>query len=95
VLLAAACEALARRIVHQAGPENLAEIMSNRYQHRQVDGDASEMSSALELAIDQHWYVIGMTKVHALILLPVAPSSYLRVKRRMVRRVRGRLCFRH
>ncbi|KAH6915117.1 calcium activated cation channel [Coprinopsis sp. MPI-PUGE-AT-0042] len=51
---AAACEALARRIVHQAGPENLAEIMSNRYQHRQVDGDASEMSSALELAIDQH-----------------------------------------
>lgn len=54
-VLATACEVLARRIVHLAEPEKIKNIMSNRYQHRQVDGDESEMSSALELAIDQHW----------------------------------------
>lgn len=52
---AVACEVLARRIVHLTEPEKIKNIMSNRYQHRQVDGDESEMSSALELAIDQNW----------------------------------------
>ena len=50
-----ACEVLARRIVHLEGQVKLKDIMSTRYQHRQVDGDESEMSSALEVAIDQHW----------------------------------------
>ncbi|KJA29836.1 hypothetical protein HYPSUDRAFT_60682 [Hypholoma sublateritium FD-334 SS-4] len=51
---AVACEVLARRIVHLEGQARLKDIMSTRYQHRQVDGDESEMSSALEVAIDQH-----------------------------------------
>lgn len=33
--------------------------MSTRYQHRQIDGDESEMSSALEMAIDQHWFALN------------------------------------
>ncbi|KAF8213829.1 hypothetical protein K438DRAFT_1955928 [Mycena galopus ATCC 62051] len=51
---AAACEVLARRIVHLAPPGTLNEIMSARFQHVQVDGDMSDMSSALEMAIDSH-----------------------------------------
>ncbi|KAF8204720.1 calcium activated cation channel [Pholiota molesta] len=51
---AIACEVLARRIVHLAEPDRINAIMSTRYQHRQIDGDKSEMSSALEMAIDQH-----------------------------------------
>lgn len=51
---AVACEVLARRIVHLAEPDRIATIMSTRYQHRQIDGDESEMASALESAIDQH-----------------------------------------
>lgn len=51
---AIACEVLARRIVYLAEPDRLCAIMSTRYRHRQVDGDVSEMSSALEMAIDQH-----------------------------------------
>ncbi|KAJ7786312.1 hypothetical protein B0H16DRAFT_1355621 [Mycena metata] len=51
---ATACEVLARRIVHIAPPETLNSIMSTRFQHIQVDGDESDMSSALEMAIDAH-----------------------------------------
>ncbi|KAJ7068566.1 calcium activated cation channel [Mycena amicta] len=51
---ATACEVLARRIVHMAPPETLNELMSTRFQHIQVDGDKSDMSSALEMAIDSH-----------------------------------------
>ncbi|KAF9534693.1 calcium activated cation channel [Crepidotus variabilis] len=51
---AIACEVLARRIVHLSDPNKIKDIMSTRYKHRQVDGDESEMSSALEVAIDQH-----------------------------------------
>ncbi|KAF9569112.1 calcium activated cation channel [Agrocybe pediades] len=51
---AIACEVLARRIVHLTEPDRINAIMSTRYKHRQVDGDESEMSSALEMAIDQH-----------------------------------------
>jgi hypothetical protein len=52
---ATACEVLARRIVHISPPERLPIIMSSRFQHRQVDGDVSDMSSALEMAIDSSW----------------------------------------
>ncbi|KAG6910952.1 hypothetical protein DXG01_006006 [Tephrocybe rancida] len=51
---ATACEVLARRIVHMSPPERLRSIMSSRFKHRQVDGDESDMSSALEVAIDSH-----------------------------------------
>ncbi|KAF8897831.1 calcium activated cation channel [Infundibulicybe gibba] len=51
---AIACEVLARRIVHASPQDRLSAIMSTRFKHRQIDGDVSEMSSALELAIDQH-----------------------------------------
>jgi hypothetical protein len=55
--LAIACEVLARRIVHAAPPDRLHSLMSARFKYRQLDGDISEMSSALEMAIDSHWYV--------------------------------------
>ncbi|KAJ7368610.1 hypothetical protein DFH08DRAFT_831810 [Mycena albidolilacea] len=51
---ATACEVLARRIVHLAPPETLNAIMSTRFQHIQADGDKSDTSSALEMAIDSH-----------------------------------------
>ena len=52
-----ACEVLARRIIHLMEPDRIKSVMSERYKHRQIDGDESEMSNALELAIDQHWYL--------------------------------------
>lgn len=58
-ILAIACEVLARRITHHAPADRLSNIMSTRYQHRQSDGDI-ELSSALELAIDTHWYVYSV-----------------------------------
>ncbi|KDQ64365.1 hypothetical protein JAAARDRAFT_144983 [Jaapia argillacea MUCL 33604] len=51
---ATACEVLARRIVHQSPPDRLPSIMSTRYQNREEDDEASEVTSALELAIDLH-----------------------------------------
>lgn len=51
---ATACEVLARRIVHNASPDRLQSLMSTRFRHREWDGDPSNLSSALELAIDQH-----------------------------------------
>ena len=51
-----ACEVIARRIVHLTESDSIKSVMSMRYKYRQVDGDESEMSNALELAIDQHWY---------------------------------------
>ena len=61
---ATACEVLARRIVHLTEPDKVKSIMSMRYKHRQIDGDESELSNALELAIDQHWYF--HTSIHLL-----------------------------
>lgn len=52
--VARACETLARRIVHLVPQEMIYVIMSTRYQRLLPDGGASEMSSALELAIDNH-----------------------------------------
>lgn len=49
---AIACEVLARRVVHQAPPDRLTSIMSTRFRHREWDGDDSDLSTALELAID-------------------------------------------
>lgn len=51
---AIACEVLARRIVHNCPPERLNSLMSTRFRHKEWDGDDSSLSSALELAIDQH-----------------------------------------
>ncbi|KAI5124740.1 hypothetical protein M0805_005375 [Coniferiporia weirii] len=51
---AIACEVLARRIVHGAPSDRLTSIMSTRYRHLEWDGERSDLSSALELAIDTH-----------------------------------------
>ncbi|KAL0067656.1 Calcium channel yvc1 [Marasmius tenuissimus] len=51
---AIACEVLARRIVHRTPPERLTAVLSTRYTHTQVDGDESDPTSALEMAIDSH-----------------------------------------
>lgn len=56
MLKAFACEVLARRIVHLSAHDSLAGIMSKRFRHRQADGGESELSSALETAIDSNWY---------------------------------------
>jgi hypothetical protein len=52
-----ACEVIARRLIHLTEPDSIKSVMSMRYKHRQIDGDESEMSNALELAIDQGWYL--------------------------------------
>jgi hypothetical protein len=49
------------------GPGRLMSIMSTRYRYREFDGDSSNPSSALEFAIDQHWYVL--CKIMSLIFL--------------------------
>lgn len=55
--LATACEVLARRVVHQAeSPEQIESILSARFRHKEIDGDISGRVSALEMAIDTHWY---------------------------------------
>jgi len=59
-LLAVACEVLARKMVHLFPRDKLTDVMSTRYQHLQSDGDVSDPASALEMAIDQHWYVIWL-----------------------------------
>ncbi|KAI0772122.1 hypothetical protein BD413DRAFT_548533 [Trametes elegans] len=51
---AIACEVLARRVLHQAPPEKISAVMSSRFRHKEVDGDVSGRSSALEMAIDSH-----------------------------------------
>ncbi|GBE79923.1 calcium activated cation channel [Sparassis crispa] len=51
---ATACEVLARRVVHQAGPDRISHMLSTRFRHSEPDGDMSENASALELAIDSH-----------------------------------------
>ncbi|KAG1846767.1 hypothetical protein DFJ58DRAFT_798534 [Suillus subalutaceus] len=51
---AVACEVLARRIIHQSPSEKIKSLMSTRHRHREPDGDISEASSALEIAIDTH-----------------------------------------
>ena len=57
LVIATACEVLARRVIHQAPPEKLQDIMSARFRHKEIDGDISGRVSALEMAIDSHWCV--------------------------------------
>jgi hypothetical protein len=40
--------------------------MSSRYRHITSSGEISTVSSALELAVDQHWYVNRRIYVQAL-----------------------------
>ena len=49
-----AAEVLARRIVQALPAERLASVMSTRFRYREIDGDASPPTSALETAIDQN-----------------------------------------
>jgi hypothetical protein len=56
---AIACEVLARRVVHLSPPDRLNDIMSTRFSHLEWDGERSDLSTALELAIDSHWYEFG------------------------------------
>lgn len=57
IIQAVACEVLARRIVHQTPLDKVVPMITNRYNYRESDGDISEASSALEVAIDNHWWV--------------------------------------
>lgn len=59
-----ACEVIASRIIHLMEPDSIKSVMSMRYKYRQIDGEESEMSNALELAIDQGWYLY--TSIHLL-----------------------------
>lgn len=52
---ATACEVLARRIIHVSPVDRITPMMSTRFTHREVDGDSSDKTSALEMAIDSHW----------------------------------------
>ena len=54
---AIACEVIARRVVHLSPPDRLNDIMSTRFRHLGWSGEESELSTALELAIDTHWYL--------------------------------------
>ncbi|KAI0089070.1 calcium activated cation channel [Irpex rosettiformis] len=51
---AIACEVLARRVIHVSPPERITSMMSTRYTHKELDGDNSDKTSALEMAIDSH-----------------------------------------
>ncbi|KAJ3556721.1 hypothetical protein NM688_g1867 [Phlebia brevispora] len=51
---ATACEVLARRVIHVSPADRIATMMSTRFTHRELDGDASDKTSALEMAIDSH-----------------------------------------
>ena len=81
---AIACEVLARRIVHQAPPDRLTCIMSTRFKHRQIDGDDSDMSSALELAIDSRWCVFTALIGSVTATVIIARYSCLRQRHRTV-----------
>ena len=54
---AIACEVLARRVTHHAAPDRLTSIMSTRFRHTEMNGETSDLTSALELAIDTNWHV--------------------------------------
>jgi hypothetical protein len=55
---ATACEMLARRVLRLVPPDRLDNVMSARFKYVDWDGDPSSPKSALEEAIDQHWYVL-------------------------------------
>ena len=68
--VATACEVLARRIVHNMGPDRLNSIMSTRYRYVQLDGTVSNLSSALEFAIDDHWQVFNAEQFTGVLIVP-------------------------
>ncbi|KAG5342321.1 hypothetical protein C0989_003451 [Termitomyces sp. Mn162] len=80
---AIACEVLARRIVHLSPPDRLRSIMSSRYQHRQLGGGESDMTSALEVAIDSHWYATYTVQC-TMIYIKAAQYSCLPMRLRKV-----------
>lgn len=82
--IAVACEVLARRIVHQSPSEKIKSLMSTRYRHLEVDGDISEASSALEIAIDTHWLVLCGDLGNALKCCYIVRYFCLLPKRRVV-----------
>lgn len=61
-------------------------MMSTRYTHREVDGDISDKSSALEMAIDSHWYdPRNKGRTHIQVdSFSAAQSFYHQVKLKMV-----------
>jgi hypothetical protein len=61
--------------VHIAPPETLNAIMSTRFQHIQADGDKSDMSSALEMAIDSHWCIHSLVVRFPALYLLIPPST--------------------
>lgn len=90
-LAAVACEVLARRIVHQSPSEKIKYLMSTRYRHRELDGDISEASSALEIAIDTHWSVLRRDICNSLTCCYVALYFCHPPKRRVVSCLRSNL----
>lgn len=56
-IAAVACEVLARRVIHASPLDRITTMMSTRYTHKELDGDDSDKTSALEMAIDSHWLV--------------------------------------
>ena len=74
-------------MVHLSPPDRLNDIMSTRFSHLEWDGEKSDLSTALELAIDSHWYGLGRDKWRigfANIPLLKAPFFCLLVKLRIV-----------
>jgi hypothetical protein len=82
---AMACEVLARRIIHISPPGRLGSIMSTRFRHIRADGEESDLSSALELAIDSHWSVPGYLTLLLIDDLTLARSFCRRLKLKMVK----------
>lgn len=82
---AIACEVLARRVLHRAPLDRQNPVMTTRFRHTTWDGDNSDLTSALELAIDTHWSASNCSILRAFSLyLDVARFSCLRVKPRVV-----------
>ncbi|KAG9317378.1 hypothetical protein JVU11DRAFT_1577 [Chiua virens] len=51
---AVACEVIARKVVHQTPLDKVVGLVTNRYRYRENDGEISEASSTLEVAVENH-----------------------------------------
>ena len=73
-------------MVHLSPAARLNDIMSTRFSHVEWNGEQSDLSTALELAIDSHWcglgsrWGMGPTNLR----LFIAPSFYLLSKLKIV-----------
>ena len=84
--LATACEVLARRVIHVSPPDRITSMLSTRYTHREVDGDEGDKTSALEMAIDSHWYTAyALIEASSLTPSSTVPYFFRLAKRKMVR----------